>query len=68
MSEDYVRALRTELASCEETGNPRGAQVREALAAAGHPAEEPKPKPAPKRGAGRPRKETAEDKTPREKA
>lgn len=65
-ADDYVRQLTTELAYCEETGNPRADQVRDALAAAGHPVDTPAPpRPA---GRGRGRRETAEDKTPKERA
>lgn len=72
MSEDRINALRVELASMQETGNPRAEQVRAALQAAGAlPADEPETaQEAPKRGRGRPptRKETAPDKTPKETA
>lgn len=61
---DYLRSLRTELAYCEETGNPRAAQVRDALAAAGPPAADTDTP----RGRSRPRRETAVDKTPKERA
>ena len=69
MSEDRIKALLTELAFCEQIGNPRAAQVRDALAAAGHPVDEPEPAAQPpRRGPGRPRKENAADKTPKERA
>lgn len=62
-----IEALRQELAFCEQTGNPRAGQVRDALAAAGHPAEDTAE--LAKRGpAARPRKETAQDKSPKERA
>lgn len=62
-----IEALRQELAFCEQTGNPRAAQVRDALAAAGHPVEDGA-EPA-KRGPARPpRKETAQDTSPKERA
>lgn len=67
MSEDRIKALRTELAFCEQTGNPRAQQVRDALADAGHPVDEAAADEAPKRGRGRPRKETAQDTTPKER-
>src|SRR5262245_40441963 len=53
MSQDRIAALRTELAWCEQTGNPRAEQVRAALEAADAPSlasppPESEPKPAPK--------------------
>lgn len=63
-----IEALRQELAFCEQTGNPRAAQVRDALAAAGHPVDDAEAEPA-KRGPARPpRKETAQDTSPKERA
>jgi hypothetical protein len=62
-----IEALRQELAFCEQTGNPRAGQVRDALAAAGHPVPEPEPAPS-RRGPGRARKETAVDQSPKERA
>jgi hypothetical protein len=64
-----IKALLDELAYCEQTGNPRAGQVRDALAVAGHPAAGPEAAAQPpRRGPGRPRKETAADTTPKERA
>lgn len=63
-----IEALQQELAYCRETGNPRAVQVRDALAAAGHPVDaEPATAPQ-RRGPGRPRKENAADRSPKERA